>query len=135
MYVLVDYCQLLVYNKTNINDWWYIICVNMFIKKMWFKNFILILIPTLISVIGVVISNVSNQTFKLFLIISTIILLIILISFMIYSSNFEESIYQKLQQMKDKNIYLTSILAHMENDYKTATFEISSFSDLTEKWA
>lgn len=71
-------------------------------QKMWFKNFILILIPTLISVIGVVISNVSNQTFKLFLIISTIILLIILISFMIYSSNFEESIYQELQQMKDK---------------------------------
>ena len=104
-------------------------------QKMWFKNFILILIPTLISVIGVVISNISNQTFKLFLIISTIILLIILISFMIYSSNFEESIYQELQQMKDKNIYLTSILAHMENDYKTAIFEISSFSDLTEKWA
>lgn len=37
--------------------------------------------------------------------------------------------------MKDKNEQLTSILAHMENDYKTVTSEVSTFSEMIEKWA
>lgn len=104
-------------------------------QKTWFKNLVLILIPTLISVIGVIISNVNNQTSKIFLISGSIILLIILIIFMIYSSNFEESILLESQKMKEKNITLTNILAHIENDCNIAMCEIAAISDIADKWA
>lgn len=104
-------------------------------QKMWFRNVMLILVPALMSVIGIVISNVTNKTFKTGLIFTSIILLIALVVFVIYSSSFEESIYQELQKEKGKNDFLTNILAHMENDYKTAMHEISVISDIVDKWA
>jgi hypothetical protein len=106
-----------------------------FYQKTWFKNTILILIPSAISVIGVIISIVTSLIAKIIFIFATIILMIILIVFVIYFSNFEEKIFQELQEAKDKNFSLTTILAHMENNYKTVTSEVSAFSDMIEKWA
>lgn len=106
-----------------------------FYQRLWFKNVMLILIPTLVSVIGALISIVTDPVWKTSLVFVIIILVMALIVFMIYSSNFEENIYDELQKVKDENMSLTNILAHMENDYKTATSEIAAFSDLTEKWS
>lgn len=63
-----------------------------FYQKTWFKNTILILIPSAISVIGVIISIVTSLIAKIIFIFATIILMIILIVFVIYFSNFEEKI-------------------------------------------
>lgn len=106
-----------------------------FYQKTWFKNTILILIPSAISVIGVFISIATSLIAKIIFIFATIILMIILIIFVIYFSNFEDKIFQELQEEKDKNFSLTTILAHMENNYKTVTSEVSAFSDMIEKWA
>lgn len=106
-----------------------------FYQKTWFKNIILILIPSAISVIGVVISIVTDQIMKIVLIFITIALMAILIAFVVYFSNYDDKIFQELKKVKDKNVSLTNILAHMENDYKTVTSEVSAFSEMTEKWA
>lgn len=106
-----------------------------FYQKTWFKNTILILIPSAISVIGVIISAVTNSIVKMFFIFVAIFLMGILIAFIIYFGNFEDKIFQELQAEKDRNFSLTNILAHMENDYKTVTSEVSTFSAMFEKWA
>lgn len=106
-----------------------------FYQKTWFKNVILILIPSAISVIGILISIVTNQTIKFLLIFSTIVLMVILVIFVFYFSNYEDKIFQELEKEKDKNTSLTNILIHMENDYKTVSSELSAFSEMTEKWA
>ena len=49
--------------------------------------------------------------------------------------NEEDKIYKQLQESELKNNSLTAILAHMENNYKTVTSEVSAFSELAEKWA
>ena len=106
-----------------------------FYQKTWFKNTILILIPSAISVIGVIISAVTNSIVKMIFIFVAIFLMGILIAFIIYFGNFEDKIFQELQAEKDRNFSLTNILAHMENDYKTVTSEVSTFSAMFEKWA
>lgn len=106
-----------------------------FYQRLWFKNLILLLIPTIISVIGIIYSTTTNQTYHAILICITIILMLILLFFVIYFSNFDDNINQKLQELMDKNEDLVNILAHMENDYKTATSEISAISELTEGWS
>lgn len=106
-----------------------------FYQKTWFKNTILILIPSAISVIGVIISAVTNSIVKMIFIFVAIFLMGILIAFIIYFGNFEDKIFQELQAEKNRNFSLTNILAHMENDYKTVTSEVSTFSAMFEKWA
>ena len=106
-----------------------------FYQKTWFKNTILILIPSAISVIGIIISIVTNLIAKIIFIFVAILLMIVLIAFVFYFSNFEDKIFQELQDEKDKNFSLTNILAHMENDYKTVTSEVSAFSNMVENWA
>lgn len=106
-----------------------------FYQKTWFKNTILILIPTAVSVIGVFTSLLSGKIIKIILICATIILMIILVAFVLYYGNQEDKVYNELKEKDAKIINLTNILAHMENNYKTAIYEISSLSELTEKWA
>lgn len=106
-----------------------------FYQKTWFKNTILISLPSLISVIGVVISIIDNQTLKVGLIIFSLFLMISLIIAVVYFGNQEDKVYTEIQSLKNQNIELTSILAHMENDYKTSIFTVTSFSNLAEKWA
>lgn len=104
-------------------------------QKNWFKNTILISIPALISVIGIVISIINSSVLKNTLIILTVFLMICLIVAVIFFSNQEDKIYNEYEKLKDDNLKLATILAHMENDFKTSTFTISVFSELAEKWA
>lgn len=106
-----------------------------FYQKTWFKNVILILIPSVISIIGIIISIVTSLIAKTIFISIAIILMVILIAFVIYFSNLEDKIFKELQEEKDKNFSLTNILAHMENNYKTVTSEVAAFSDMVEKWS
>lgn len=105
-----------------------------FYQKTWFKNTLFISISTAISVIGIMIS-MFDDTARNVLICISIVLLFIQIYAIIRYGNEEDKIYKQLQEFKLKNSSLTAILAHMENDYKTVTSEVSAFSELTEKWA
>lgn len=106
-----------------------------FYQKTWFKNTVLILIPTAVSVIGVFTSITSDIVIKIILTSITVILMITLVAFVIYYGNQEDKVYNELQEKDETIVNLTNILAHMENDYKTVTYEISSLSELAEKWA
>ena len=106
-----------------------------FYQKTWFKNTVLILIPTAVSVIGVFTSITSDIVIKIILTSITVILMMTLVAFVIYYGNQEDKVYNELQQKDETIVNLTNILAHMENDYKTVTYEISSLSELAEKWA
>lgn len=105
-----------------------------FYQKTWFKNTLFISISTAISVIGILIS-ILDDTIKNVLICISIVLLLIQIYAIIRYGNEEDKIYKQLQESELKNNSLTAILAHMENDYKTVTSEVSAFSELAEKWA
>ncbi len=105
-----------------------------FYQKTWFKNLILIIIPTFISVLGIIIADAPDNI-KGILIFITILSLLVLIGFVIFFGNQEDDIYKELQNEKLNNLYLTNILAHMENIYKTNTYEIESFSKIFETWA
>lgn len=106
-----------------------------FYQKGWFKNTILIGIPSLISVIGVIISIIQSQLAKIVLVTITIFLMIGLAIAVIFFSNQEDKINKECNSLKDQNIKLLAILAHMENNYKTSVFTISTFSELMETWA
>lgn len=105
-----------------------------FYQKTWFKNTLFISISTAISVIGILIS-ILDDTIKNVLICISIVLLLIQIYAIIRYGNEEDKIYKQLQESELKNNSLTAILAHMENNYKTVTSEVSAFSELAEKWA
>ena len=105
-----------------------------FYQKTWFKNTLFISISTAISVIGILIS-ILDDTIKNVLICISIVLLLIQIYAIIRYGNEEDKIYKQLQESELKNNSLTAILAHMENDYKSVTSEVSAFSELAEKWA
>lgn len=62
-------------------------------------------------------------------------LLICLIVAVVFFSNQEDKIYKECEKLKDETLKLATILAHMENSYKTSTFTVSVFSELVEKWA
>lgn len=111
-------------------------------QKTGFKNTILISIPALISVIGTIISIINNNTIKLALIFGVILLMIILVIAVLFFANQEDKIYSEYEKSKDeikslneKINTLSTILAHMENNYKTSTFTITTFSEFLEKWA
>lgn len=108
---------------------------QLFYQKIWFKNTVLISIPTLISGIGVFISLIDSIVFKTILFCLVFALMITLIIYVIHNGNKEDELIKEICTLKDKNEQLTSILAHMENDYKTVTSEVSTFSEMIEKWA
>lgn len=106
-----------------------------FYQKTWFKNTILITIPSLISFLGILIAIDNNDIIKTVSIVSSIFLMVCLIFAVIYFSNQDDKLYNDYNLLKDDNLKLSSILAHMENNYKMSTFTVSVFSEYTEKWA
>lgn len=111
-------------------------------QKTWFKNTILISIPTIISTIGVIISLLKNQTAKNTLCVVSVFLMICLALAVFFFSHHEDEIYERnkeleneLKKLEEEQKKLTAILAHMENLYKTSIFTIASFSELSEVWA
>lgn len=106
-----------------------------FYQKTWFKNTVLILIPSAISVVGVFMSAITSSFLRLTFIFVAILLMVILIIYILYSSSHEDKIFEELKKAQDDNAYLTNILAHMENNYKTVTSEVAAFSETAETWA
>ena len=104
-------------------------------QKTWFKNTILISIPTIISV-GGILASVWNNFFATTIIICIVVLLLLIqIYFVIKYGNEDDKVYNQLEKLAERNNSLTTILAHMENDYKTVTSEVLAFSEISEKWA
>lgn len=106
-----------------------------FYQKTWFKNTIFISISTIISVIGIITSLLNNIIVTAVSICVVCILLFIQIYSVIKYGNEDDKIYNQLEDLVKKNNSLTTILAHMENDYKTVTSEVLAFSEMSEKWA
>lgn len=106
-----------------------------FYQMTWFKNTIFILLPTAISIIGLLISLTNSKTIKTILTCVAILLLLIQIYSVIHYGNEEDKVYEQLLECKRQKEDLTSILVNMENEYKTAMYEISLISDIIDKWA
>lgn len=106
-----------------------------FYEKTWFKNTILISIPSFISVIGVLVSLMGDGIVKVIFCSASIVLMVFLVFSVIHFSNQEEKIYNEYEKIKDQNAKLTAILAHLENDYKTSTYTVSVLTQTIEKWA
>lgn len=109
--------------------------VQKFYQKTGFKNTVLISIPTIISALGIIISLIKNSVIIAILIFAIIVLLIFLICSVVFYGNKDDEIVNRMKYLQERNDYLTSILAHMENDYKTVTSEVSAFSQIIEKWS
>lgn len=87
-------------------------------------------------------SVASNNTIKIVFTFLIILLMIILIIAVFFFSNQEDKLYKsyELSEQEKDNLEneikkLSAILAHMENNYKTSTFTITTFSEFIEKWA
>lgn len=108
-----------------------------FYQKTWFKNTILITLPSLISTIGVIISlvNTLSDTIKNTLIIVIIALMIILIIAVILFSAQDDKIYNDYQISLNDNQKLLAVVARLNNDLKTNNHIITAFSEISEKWS
>ncbi len=106
-----------------------------FYEKTWFKNTLFISISTAISIIGLIISLTKSNIARTICICIAIILLLIQIYAVIHYGNEDDKVYKKLLEYKNQSQNLTSILSHMENDYKISMHEISIMSEITDKWA
>lgn len=113
-----------------------------FYEQLWFKNTILIGIPTLISAFGVFISITNNKVVKGIIITLIIILLILFAILVIVYSNMDDKKFKeindlnaRIDQLVVKGADLTTCLAHVENNYKTSIYTISSFSKMFELWS
>lgn len=105
-------------------------------QKGWFRNTILITIPTLISTIGVIVSLVPiSESIKITLIVIILILMLFLIGFVLFFSSQDEKLYKEYEKVLNQNNSLTTLLAHMENMIKTNKFTITTLSEMSEKWS
>lgn len=105
-------------------------------QKGWFRNIILIAIPTVISAMGVVISLfVVPDSIKNVLVLLIVILTLVLIGFVLFFSKQDDNFYEEYEKLSEENKSLTTILAHMENLVKTNKFTITTFSEMSEKWS
>lgn len=108
-----------------------------FYQKTWFKNTILISLPSLISAIGVIISlaNTLSATTKNTLLIVIIVLMIIIIITVCFFSAQDDKLYNDYQNSLNDNKKLISVLARLDNDLKTSNNMITTFSEFFEKWS
>lgn len=104
-------------------------------QKLWFKNSILISLPVIISVIGAAFSFIKSNIVKAILATIMFILLICLVVAVIVFSIQDDKMAKAYDQLKNDKMELANILAHMENNFKTSTFTISTFSSMAEIWA
>lgn len=105
-----------------------------FYQRLWFKNTVLISIPSIISLIGVIISFVPSYI-KIILGCFCIFFMLCLIVAVIFFANQDDKIYKELDDLKNENNNLKVISYHLNTIVKTNTYAINSFSELTETWA
>ena len=106
-----------------------------FYEKTWFKNLIVIGIPAIISVIGMLISIIGNNTIKIAFIISSIFSFFVLVAFMIHYSKQDDIMEEKLQGLEKDNQDLKIIVNHLELENKSNMQTINTISSFTEIWA
>lgn len=108
-----------------------------FWQTLWFKNTILITIPSLISILGVVISvvDIKSQTIKNTIVIVMFVSIISMIISVIFFSNQEERKDNEYKKICDEHKKLTVMLAHLQNVCKTNSYTIAAISELSEKWS
>lgn len=105
-----------------------------FYQRLWFKNTVLISIPSIISLIGVLISFVPNNA-KIILGCICIFLMIVLIVAVVLFAGQDDRIDKELEKLKDENNQLKVISCHLNTIVKTNAYSINSFSELTEAWS
>lgn len=103
----------------------------------WFKNSMLIAIPTIVSTIGGIVSLIPSmtQTFKNTLIIFMFFLIITHIIFVLVFSSQDNKLYEKIEYLETENKKMATILAHIENNLVTSKHTITSISEMSEQWA
>ena len=106
-----------------------------FYEKTWFKNLIVIGIPAIISVIGMLISIIGNNTIKIAFIIFSIFSFFVLVAFMIHYSKQDDIMEEKLQGLEKDNQDLKIIVNHLELENKSNMQTINTISSFTEIWA
>lgn len=106
-------------------------------QKTWFKNTILITIPTIISTLGVIISlkNDISEIKKNTLMITIIILMFTLLFAVIFFSEQDDRIYDEYKKLKEEIEKIKVVTAYFENEYKTSCNIITTFSTLFEDWS
>lgn len=105
-----------------------------FYQKLWFKNTVLISIPSIISLFGIIISFVPNNI-KIILSCVCIFLMLCLVIFVILFANQDEKIDKVLKELKNENDNLKVISYHLKNVLKTNIYSVNSFSQFTETWS
>jgi hypothetical protein len=108
---------------------------KMFYEKTWFKNLIVIGIPAVISVIGVLISIIGNNTIKISFIIFSIISFLVLIAFMVYYSKQDDMNEEKIRNLEKENQDMKVIINHLELENRSNMQTINTISSFTEIWA
>lgn len=105
-----------------------------FYLKLWFKNILFIGLPTIISILGVLISFL-DQKYSQLLIFSILFLMICLIISVVFYSNQEDKMNKELKELTDKNKSLNTILFKLDNLSKTNAYIVNAFSECAESWS
>lgn len=106
-------------------------------ERTWFKNTILITIPTIISVLGIFVSLFpeASKQIKDTLVAIIILLIGVLIVFVLFFSNNEDKMYNDYIKVSEDNAKLVGIIGILENQLKTSVYTITTFSQIFEKWS
>lgn len=104
------------------------------LQQLWVKNTIMISFPSVISLLGIVITFVSGNA-KIIMGCISVFLMILLVLFVIYYANQEDKTNKEMLELKEKNKNLEVIAYHLKNIAKTSTYSINSFSEFVETWA
>ncbi|EGC75472.1 hypothetical protein HMPREF0490_00670 [Lachnospiraceae bacterium 6_1_37FAA] len=106
-----------------------------FYQKPWFKNTILISIPTIISCIGIFISFVNNNVLKAVFCTVSVFLMFCLIIAVLFYGNQESKASEIIYEMNQKNNQLNLILNELDRYKNTCSYSVGMFSSISEKWA
>ena len=106
-----------------------------FYEKAVFRNTLLISLPVLMSLLGLFISQTTNNNFKIFLVIIGFILTTIIAIAVLIFSRQEEKKEKHCEDLEIKIQDLTGILMHMENQYQTNLYTMLFFSTFFDTWA
>lgn len=102
--------------------------------KLWFRNLVLIGIPSVISVLGVIISFVPNNI-KIIMGCSSIFLIICLIIAVLSFASRDNMIEEECSNLRTENNKLKVIADHLNNVVKTNACSINSFGEFAGSWS
>lgn len=105
-----------------------------FYQQLWFKNTILISVPSIISLIGVFISFVPNTIKIVFSCISIFSMICLIIAVILFAGT-DDKIDKELERTKKENDNLKIISYHLKNIVKSNSYCINSFSAFSEAWS